>query len=160
MVLLGESLALFRKLAFKRGIAVALLSVGTVALSGGHYKRAKESFEESLALRRELGDRRGVASVLDKLGDLAQSLDRHELAAKAFGAADAIRESIGALLAPSGRADRERSLAAVRVALGEAAFAAAWAAGRAMTLEQAAEYALTQMDIGPLTSQRGERGLT
>jgi predicted ATPase/class 3 adenylate cyclase len=149
MVFLEESLVLFRKLAFKRGIAVALLSIGAVALSRGHYERAKESFEESLALRRELGDRRGVASVLDKFGDLAQSLDRRERAAQLFGAAEAIREGIGAPLGPSGRADRERGLAAVRAGLGDAAFAAAWAAGRAMTLEQAAEYALTSMDIGP-----------
>jgi hypothetical protein len=87
---------------------------------------------------------------------LAQSLHRHERAAKVFGAAEAIREGIGALLAPSGRADRERSLADVRVALGDAAFAAAWAAGRAMTLEQATEYALTPMDIARLKSERGE----
>jgi predicted ATPase/class 3 adenylate cyclase len=148
-VLLEESLTLLRKQAFKRGIAVALLSLGTVALSGGHYERAKASFEESLGLRRELGDKRGVASVLDKLGILTQSLDHHERAAQLFGAADIIREGIGAPLTRSGRADRERSLEVVRGALGDTAFAAAWTAGRAMTLDQATEYALTPAKAPP-----------
>ena len=44
---------------------------------------------------------------------------------------------------PSDRAEYERDLAAARAKLSEDAFAAAWAEGRTMTLEQAVEYALT-----------------
>ena len=40
------------------------------------------------------------------------------------------------------QADQERVLSEVRAQLGEAAFAAAWEEGQAMTLEQAVEYAL------------------
>jgi hypothetical protein len=36
----------------------------------------------------------------------------------------------------------ERTVAETRAALGDAAFAAAWAEGRAMSLEQAVEYGL------------------
>ena len=46
------------------------------------------------------------------------------------------------ILAPADRADHDRDVAAVRAALGEAAFAAAWAEGRAMTMEQAIAEAL------------------
>ena len=38
--------------------------------------------------------------------------------------------------------DEHSDIAALRAALGEAAFTVAWAEGRAMTLEQAIEYAL------------------
>jgi DNA-binding NarL/FixJ family response regulator len=44
--------------------------------------------------------------------------------------------------APEVEADHEAAVAAARAALGEAAFAAAWAAGQAMTPEQAAAEAL------------------
>jgi hypothetical protein len=40
----------------------------------------------------------------------------------------------------------ERTVAATRVALGEERFAATWAQGKAMTTEQAVEYALSATD--------------
>ena len=45
---------------------------------------------------------------------------------------------------PVERAGYDLSVAEVCTALGEAAFAAAWAEGRAMAMEQAAEYALSE----------------
>jgi DNA-binding NarL/FixJ family response regulator len=59
-----------------------------------------------------------------------------------FGAAETLREAIGVALLPAERADHDRAVAAARAGAGEVAFAAAWAEGRRMTLEQAAEYAL------------------
>jgi len=63
-------------------------------------------------------------------------------AVRLFGAAEALREAIGLLSAPQERADYDARLAATRSRLGVVAFEAAWAEGRAMTLEQAIEYAL------------------
>ena len=45
-----------------------------------------------------------------------------------------------------GRAEFDRNVAAARTQVGEDAFAAAWQAGQAMTLEQAIECALNQAD--------------
>jgi hypothetical protein len=59
-------------------------------------------------------------------------------------AAQALRDAIGKPVAPSRRAEHQRELAAARAALGKQAFAAAWAEGRAMTLEQAVAYALDE----------------
>jgi hypothetical protein len=61
---------------------------------------------------------------------------------RVFGAAEALREAQGRPLPPVERADYEREVGAVRAVLGEEAFAAAWAAGRAMTLEQVILFAL------------------
>jgi hypothetical protein len=58
------------------------------------------------------------------------------------GAAEALREAIPAPLPPADRADHERQAAAARDSLGKKAFAAAGAAGRRMTMEQAVAYAL------------------
>ena len=60
-----------------------------------------------------------------------------ERAARLWGAAEALRQSIAARTAPAARATRERLMAAAREQLGEAAFAAAWAEGQEMTMEQA-----------------------
>jgi hypothetical protein len=43
---------------------------------------------------------------------------------------------------PSHRIDRERWIDVARAGLGEAAFAAAWAEGRALSLEEAVAFAL------------------
>ena len=62
----------------------------------------------------------------------------------AVGAAEAEREATGRREVQVIRAINERDTAETRAALGEAAFAAAWAEGRAMTLEQAVAYALDE----------------
>jgi hypothetical protein len=59
-----------------------------------------------------------------------------------FGAAEALRVAIDAPRLPVERADYERWVAAVRAQLGAEAFAAEWAEGGAMTLEQAIASAL------------------
>ncbi len=56
--------------------------------------------------------------------------------------AEALSEDIGATTAPLDRAAYERHLVEARARLGGAAFAAAWAEGRAMTPEEAVEEAL------------------
>jgi hypothetical protein len=54
-----------------------------------------------------------------------------------------MREICGTPLPLVDRCARERDLAAVRALLTEEVFARAWAEGRAMSLEKAASYALT-----------------
>ncbi|MGH3146477.1 MAG: response regulator transcription factor [Rubrobacter sp.] len=67
-------------------------------------------------------------------------------AARLWGAAEALREQMGMALSKFDLAASgyELELAAVRSALSEASFEAAWAEGRAMTPEQAIEYALSE----------------
>jgi hypothetical protein len=58
------------------------------------------------------------------------------------GAAEAVRESLDTPLPPCHRPEFQRCVEHLRFRLGEAGFAATWAAGRAMTLEEAAGEAL------------------
>jgi hypothetical protein len=57
-------------------------------------------------------------------------------------------------LAPAEHADCERHLAAARAKMGEEAFAAAWAAGLTMTLEEAMCVALEECEI-PTSGGKG-----
>jgi hypothetical protein len=62
---------------------------------------------------------------------------RSERAARLYGAGVASRKGTFVLNVWDDRVARDRQIATVRVALGEEAFAAAWAEGHATTLEQA-----------------------
>jgi hypothetical protein len=59
-----------------------------------------------------------------------------------FAAGEALFDVTSARLDPIDRIEYDRNLAAVRAELDAATFAAAWAAGRALTMEQAVTYAL------------------
>jgi DNA-binding NarL/FixJ family response regulator len=70
-------------------------------------------------------------------------------AARLWGAASAVRDEIHALLPPAYQADYAPFLAKVRDALGEQAFATAWAEGRAMTLDEAIALAKASPTVEP-----------
>ena len=127
-------------------VARSLHNLGYVAHAQGHEGRAIARFTESLQLFQERGNKRGMAECLMGLAAVAVTQSQQPegcvRAARLLGAAEAQCEAIGAALWPPDRLEHERTVAAVQGALGEAACVAAWAAGRAMTLEQAIAYAL------------------
>ena len=137
-----ESLALMREVQDKRGIAITLGNLGHVALYQRDYERAAKLFREALELARQLVFKLGIAEYLAGLGGVAAADGRHERAARLLGAAEEMLSLLGAFLRPPDRAEYERSIAATRAGLNDTAFAAAWAEGKAMTLDQAIEYAL------------------
>ena len=67
---------------------------------------------------------------------------------------------IGTVHMPDVRAEAPGFLERARAALGEAGYAAAWAAGRAMTLEQAVAYALEDAPDADLTAGGAPEGRT
>ena len=66
-----ESLAIWRELGDKAGIATSLHNLGWVAYYQGEYAAAYALCQESLGLRRELGDKRGIAFELGSMGRTA-----------------------------------------------------------------------------------------
>jgi non-specific serine/threonine protein kinase len=141
-----ESLSLYRELGDRRGIAMSLQGLGNVSSVQGSFHQARALYEESLSLYRELGNKCLIALTLSNLAGLATApgsgaevLGR---AARLLGAVAALRETIGAPEPLSERAYIEHASAAIRCALGEIAWAAAWAEGQALTLEQTVSLAL------------------
>jgi hypothetical protein len=103
---------------------------------------------------RELGDRRGIAFSLEGLADVGLASGCAGRAACIWGAAERLREEISSPLAPFERGRYLTQLAAARGALGDADFATAWQKGRAVTLEQAINYAMSEDDATPPNSAR------
>jgi hypothetical protein len=91
-----------------------------------------------------MGGKLGIAEPLESLARLAVQGREWDRAARLWGAAAALREALGAPRAPNRRAEGERELGAARAALGESAFAASWAEGQALSLEQAIADALAE----------------
>jgi DNA-binding NarL/FixJ family response regulator len=92
-----------------------------------------------------------MALVFHHLGTVAQLRAEYERATRLFAAGAAIRAVTSGTnpLTLTGLADYERDITALRMSLGAEAFAAQWAAGQALTLEQAIAYALAGHALGP-----------
>jgi tetratricopeptide (TPR) repeat protein len=142
--LFEESLARSRELGRKWGVTWSLRCLGWTALEERDYGGARALFEESLVRSRELGEKRDIPQNLEGLAAVAVAQERSERAARLFGAAEGLRAVIGAPLPRAARGQHDRSVAAVRVALDEEGFAAAWAAGRALSPEEAVDCALAE----------------
>jgi predicted ATPase/transcriptional regulator with XRE-family HTH domain len=140
--LFEESLAIRQELGDQSGIALVLYDLGRVRQRQGDLAGACRLFSESLTLLRELKDKVGLALVLEALGQIACVQRDGKRAAQLFGAAEDLYIAGHVVRAPVTHNDYHRTVAAIRAHLDEATFAAAWAEGRAMTLEQAIAYAL------------------
>jgi tetratricopeptide (TPR) repeat protein len=138
----AEALALFRDLGSRDGIAQAQLEASHTEYAQGDVALAAEHFADSLARSWEIGNMRDVAYSIAGLAAVAGAQQLPNRAVRLLGAAEALREAVGIPLPPAYRAAHERDVAAARAQLDEAAFAAAWAAGRALPLEQAIDEAL------------------
>jgi predicted ATPase/DNA-binding SARP family transcriptional activator len=149
--LLQESLALFRKLDSKPGIGDVLCALGVATWSQGDVGRATALLRESLRLRQEIGERPGIGQCLVGLAIVAGDQGQALRATRLLGAAEAVLRSVAQPLSPFERSAYDRTVAAARASLGTTAFAAAWRAGQALTLEAACAEALADEDDAPLT---------
>jgi non-specific serine/threonine protein kinase len=144
-----EALALFQELGSDIEIADIYRSLGHVARLQGDYARAWALFRESLARWRALGISQWgwIAECLDGIATLCAAQQQFVEAVRLAGAADALRNLIGMPASARSRSAFASDLTAVRTQLDEAAFAAAWAEGHALSSEQAIEYALALPEI-------------
>ena len=142
--LVEEAKALLVELGAKQQIGLCLMMLGTVAFVRGDAERAVAFYRESLTLYQALGDKRGMAELLECMASVGVTRKQAERAARLFGAAEALREATRAPLPMSDRPHYDRTLAALRGQLPEEAFAAAWAQGRAMALEDAVNEAMAE----------------
>ena len=97
-------------------------------------------------LSREARSRWQSEQCLEGLAQAASARGHCEHAARLFGAAEAQREIVGQRYEPVDQASHDQWVVPTRAALGDTHFAAAWAEGRALTLDQSVEYALAWVE--------------
>lgn len=98
----------------KRGIAMALESLGHVAHAQAADDRAALLSKESLALAEAIGDRAGIARCLEGLATVASAENQPERVDRLLVAGTALRAALGAPPPPIQRYEYERSMAAMR----------------------------------------------
>ncbi len=92
-----DSLALYRSISDRDGIADELNNLGLVQMIEGSHDLARESLEESLAIRRDKGEPRNLPATLSNLGDLALNEGDFEQAERFHAEGLRIRRDIGNL---------------------------------------------------------------
>jgi predicted ATPase/DNA-binding CsgD family transcriptional regulator len=161
-----ESLARYEDLDLRHTAAIVMHNLGYVAFHQGEPRRALSYFAEALARQVERDDRLNIGHCLAGVAGMVAHLGQPELGARLFGAADKVLDSMGAAVWPVDKRDYDRNLQAVRNALGEERFAAAFAAGRELALETAiAEAAAAREAVAPTATTAeadslAARGLT
>ncbi|NGO07120.1 AfsR/SARP family transcriptional regulator [Streptomyces sp. HC44] len=121
-----------RRFEAENGAALILAELGFIAELRGDHEAALNLHAEGLTAARATGDPRAVALALEGLAGAHQLAGRSELAARLLGTASRSRTSVRAPLPPAERGDVDRITAAVRTALGDPGFTAAFAQDAAM----------------------------
>jgi predicted ATPase/DNA-binding CsgD family transcriptional regulator len=146
-----RGLALSREVGERQGISSVLYTLATLAQAERDHERAKDLFEEGLKLSAELGNEADVSHCLEGLASTAGAEGNLARAARLWGAEEALLGKIEAAVytyVPD-RSLHQLRVDAARTRLGEEAFEAAWSEGRAMSPEEAVEYALQQEEAAP-----------
>ncbi len=132
---------------------MVLGNLASIAWDAGDRPRAAVLQREALPLRRELWDVLALANSLANAAEHAASGGRPEVAARLLGAAETLRLRRRVAIEPFTLDDRHALVERVREQLGHPTFAAAWAQGENLPLDQA----ITEADgVLAAAAQAGE----
>ncbi len=141
-----QALALAREVGDRRHTATALTTLGWIALAEENANRARDLLMESLTIALEIAYRFLLHYDLVVLAAVAGASGDWRLAARLEAAVDSeiqFGAALGAGLSSSEKGLLDRNRAAARAQTNPAEWEAAWAAGAALTIEQAAAEVLT-----------------
>jgi predicted ATPase/DNA-binding CsgD family transcriptional regulator len=137
-----ENLARARKTGDQQLLILSIGLGGLIALGEGDYERAEALGLKLLEVFRRMDQWHRILPVLQQFAAAAAGRGDLVRSARLSGVSQTLRESMGARLSAGERAYFEPHLAAARAQLDNTTWETAWAEGRAMTPEQAVEYAL------------------
>jgi DNA-binding CsgD family transcriptional regulator len=121
--------------------ALALTIRARVAIAQEEPDHGERDAHDALTRAAEFKAYLYIPDTLESLGTLAVDAGSHHEAARLFAAADSNRRRMGAVRFKIYDAANEASVAALRDAMGEKDFDAAWAEGAALSTEEAIAYA-------------------
>jgi predicted ATPase/class 3 adenylate cyclase len=155
---IGQGLELSRRAGDTRGVFYGTGNLGHVAAREGRYEEALQLFRESLLLGHQQ-DVQSEADGLQEVAAVAAAQHQYEQAAVLLGAAEGLLEGAEAEQEEVARGIREETLSILHRKLEEEQFAAAREGGRAMTLDQAVEYAVRFIDSAQAVAKPAAEGV-
>ena len=102
----------------------------------GDRDRAEALSREAVVCKHAVDDRNGLTMTLETLASMAADRGRHEHAAVLLGSAQRVRDESSLSLLELFREQHERSVSLIIRGIGQKAFDAAYARGRAMTIDE------------------------
>ena len=144
-LLLEQTIPLARKTGNLGAAAVSGCNLGELFLARGDARCAGREYGESLRLLHRIGYKDHQINVLNALA-VAAVASRPVLAAGLLGAAEAAQETMESALEPRVLGHVKLAVTQLRATLGAQAIANAWAAGRALSLDEAVVEALALAD--------------
>jgi non-specific serine/threonine protein kinase len=133
-----QALGICRAHGYAQGAVRSLRDLGDLHRDRGDFARSLATYRECLELLGDQGDYRVLVEVLEGAALAAAAWEHPERAARLVGAAAALRERTGTgFIVPADLAAHERTLAAIRAAIGESGLQEAWAIGRNLTRDDA-----------------------
>jgi predicted ATPase/DNA-binding SARP family transcriptional activator len=151
-----ESLALADELNSSWHRDLLLDNLACVAQHKGEYLPAQMHYQKMLVFSQKARSDMDCAGYLAGLAGVAGALGNLVRAVRLFAAVKCQLAFLGVRLDYADHAEYERNLAAVRIQMEDDEFENVWAEGRAMTLEQAIEYALASDDNADWARSRDE----
>jgi tetratricopeptide (TPR) repeat protein len=140
-----EGLAIFRELGGEDHIGWALYNLALCHVFTGRHEEAAQVATESLIVSRKAGNVSHLSWGLVLAAALIGRRGDQEFAARILGATDALGERIGLVLSGAEAELHDETVAKVQQALGPR-YEAAFADGRAMSLDDAVALALEMLD--------------
>jgi predicted ATPase/DNA-binding SARP family transcriptional activator len=139
-----EAATIWRSEGTRWGLSQVLHGLAIIALVRGELDEAGRLCREAVAELRRERDAYWICRTLEGLAAVLARQGSFDRAARLLGAAEALREPIGTPLLAFETPRYEQTVALLRERMSAADFAAAWADGRAWSLEQALAYALAE----------------
>jgi predicted ATPase/DNA-binding winged helix-turn-helix (wHTH) protein len=151
--LLEEALIGWRKTGDRAGTAQSLVHLAELSHHCGDYLGAHSLLREALTIQRELGQHKQLSSFLWMFGRVAMAIKGPLATARLWGQSRRLHEEF---VSAGMNARVQGEISTLRDALGQEAFEVAWNEGRAMTLDQAIEFALDLASAAPIEQAKQE----
>ncbi len=132
-----EGEPLFRDLGDRHAVHVVQSERAHMERKLGHYAQAVALYSRTILGWQELGHWAALAHELECFAFIACAQSQAQRAVRLLGAAEALRESVNSPMTAIERTEYDHNVSALRAQMDEAAFTAAWAAGRALTMDEA-----------------------
>jgi predicted ATPase/class 3 adenylate cyclase len=142
-----EAIPAHRELGARFNVTLAMSDLAHLERRYGNHARALELYRETILAFQEVGQHGAVSHQLECFAFIAEARGQLAHAVRLLGAAEALRERAGTPMTPDEQPEYDQHVSAIQKRIGESAFSAAWAEGRALTMEQAIEYALEAREL-------------
>lgn len=140
---MNEGMELSKQMGNKRMMYSSRSELAHILREHGILDEAYEFYKEVIPGWRDLGHRAAIAHELECMAYILIKRETPERAATLFGAAEALREAIDTEMTSLERVEYDREVTALRAGMDDSDFNRLWSQGRALTMDEAIQLALS-----------------